>query len=522
MDPYQRGLCEKRWKRAARYVATGQYAAAQTVLETILARTPNDVNALVLRADMYLAQRHLRAACAELCRVARELPASLSAIIQIAYRLYRVGESRAMLQCLTSPTVVAAQSPAELARVAHMWQLLGDHRRSLDAMERAANANFDEPEFGYRYGMELLFNGDLRAAQRVLIRCANEHPGLGRAVLALVRMDEKGREPNHLDMINRGIRQTSEESVDRAALEFASFKELNRAGRYEDAWSSLVRGNNIMRTCTKYDTASVERHVDAIVRICSAQFVQAKARRVTGPTPIFIVGLPRSGTTLVERIISNHPQVASCGELEDFPRQMQWAADSFSGAPINDSMLDRARDLDYADIGRRYLQQTRWRAGGKPYYTDKLPENFAFAGFIHKALPNARILHVVRRPTDVCFSNWSTLFSSDHGYSYGLGKILSYYNQYQALMSHWRRTMPDAILDVRYDALVRDMQSTTEQMLRFCGLAPEPDCWDVTRNAAPIATLSAAQARRPIYDHGSGAWYPYRHELAALRASLAD
>jgi hypothetical protein len=276
-----------------------------------------------------------------------------------------------------------------------------------------------------------------------------------------------------------------------------------------------------------HDGDAERRRCTAIIDLCDEHFLGAGdgAAVEDGPKPIFIVGMPRSGTTLLDRILGNHSEIASPGELPDFPNQLRWTADMYGADPgtgiVEARLLDRLRGgFDYRLLGQRYLQQSRWRAGGKSFYIDKLPANFILAGIIHRALPGARILAMRRDPMDVCYSNWKAYFGDSYAYSYGIETLAAHYIQYRKVVSHWQSVMPDAVMDVDYAALVDDPEAVTANVLGFCGLPYEAGCVDITRNRQPVSTLSSPQVREKIHRRALGEWRRYEKQLEPLRIAI--
>ena len=274
-----------------------------------------------------------------------------------------------------------------------------------------------------------------------------------------------------------------------------------------------------MRARTHHDTDADGRLIEQLIRVFDTD-ATVDTDDLDGPTPIFIVGLPRSGTTLLERILGTHSQVASAGELTDLPKQLRWVANQHGHALLDETLLAATGTLDFTELGRRYLAQTQWRAQGRRFYVDKLPPNWMLVGHLRRALPRAKILHLVRDPMDVCFSNWRALFGDAYAYSYDFESLARHHAQYRRLMAHWHRVHPGFVLDVPYADLVNDTETICRRVLAFCGLPFEADCLDHTRNRSSVSTLSSAQVREPIHARGIGEWRRYATPLEPLRRLL--
>ncbi len=513
---------DRQWERAQRYIGEEQFIAARAALETLLTRVPGDVQARLLLSSVLLKLGRLREAGDQLLAVARSLPDDAAIIHRIVYCLHQVGESAAMHDCLDHPAIERSCDPGLLVAIAHMHQLLGAHERALALMDRAASLGLDDPDSRYFRSLQLQFNGRLDEAEAELETCLREGPTYGRAWLALARMRKQTPGHNHLDAIATQLQHVEPGSEHHAALEFARFKELDDLGRNQEAWDALEHANSIMHTRVAHDSLRERQRFDAIIDLCNEAFFAGAADLAEdGAQPIFIVGMPRSGTTLLERIVGNHSQVASPGELQDFPKQLRWAADVHGADILDEAVLERAATLDYPLLGGRYLEQTRWRVGDKRYYIDKLPPNFMLAGFIHRALPHARILHMRRDPMDVCFSNWKAMFGDSYAYSYDIATLAAHYAQYARLMAHWQAVMPHAVLDVDYTKLVNHPETVAREVLAFCGLPYEPGCSEIARNRNPVSTISSPQVRDSIHQRALGAWRPYETQLEPLRKALA-
>ena len=520
-------ILERHWDRARRYIVDGQFPAACATLEALLVHAPGDVQARLLLSSVYLKLERLRDACAQLVEAAMSPVGDMAELHKLAFCLHKLGETVAMRDCLERPAIARSTSGEIQARFAQLHQLLGQHDRALALMDRALELGHDDPDFRYYRALQLQFNGRNHDAESELETCVRMGPSHGRAWLALARMRKQTLQHNHLESIGVQLPRVERGSEHEAALEFARFKELDDLGRCDEAWDALERGNAIMAARLPHDGDAERRRCTAIIDLCDEHFLGAGdgAAVEDGPKPIFIVGMPRSGTTLLDRILGNHSEIASPGELPDFPNQLRWTADMYGADPgtgiVEARLLDRLRGgFDYRLLGQRYLQQSRWRAGGKSFYIDKLPANFILAGIIHRALPGARILAMRRDPMDVCYSNWKAYFGDSYAYSYGIETLAAHYIQYGKVMSHWQSVMPDAVMDVDYAALVDDPEAVTANVLGFCGLPYEAGCVDITRNRQPVSTLSSPQVREKIHRRALGEWRRYEKRLEPLRIAI--
>lgn len=300
----------------------------------------------------------------------------------------------------------------------------------------------------------------------------------------------------------------------------ANYKTLEDFGSYDAAWQALARSNAIMHARTR-DYA--QRQDTSLQRSCEyfeAHTLPQSSARQDGPQPIFVIGLPRSGTTVLERLLGNHTQVTAAGELFDFGLQLQWVGDH---SPIqDDTFLRRLGSIDLAEVGRRYLAQTQWRAHHARCFVDKQTSNWMLAGLLHAALPQAPILHMMREPMDTCFSIFRALFGDSYAVGHDLMTLATHYRQYRRLISRWHALAPGAILDVHYEALVQAPEATMRKVLAFCGLPWEPACVDLAANHDPESTLSAAQVRQTLHLRASGIWRHYTPQLRGLSETLAE
>jgi tetratricopeptide (TPR) repeat protein len=509
------------WRNAEARHARGDLPAASRIYEQIVARMPAHLPAWLRLSALATHAGRYRESVATAIRATGIATDDPWLRIASCERLVEVGESRRAadaLQALARDPRLPAQAIADLAFVAHG---LGEAATALALAERARALGVRAPELRYLHGTLLLFLGRAVEAEAALEDVIHEAPQLASAHWTLSKLRRWSEGDNHVARLRRQLAALPEGDPAAAYLWFALFKELEDCGRDDEAWNALMSGCAVKRRHVHYDGDAEARWFDGLIARCTPDFFQQAALPAPGPVPIFIVGMPRSGTTVLERILGAHSQVRDAGELHDFGHAMAWGCDHQSAQMLDDAIVARAMDVDYGVVGQRYLANTRWRSHGRAFYTDKLPRNFMQLGFIRCALPQARILHMVRDPMDTCFSNLKELFGAAYAYSYDFGDLARHHANYRRLMAHWHAVMPGAILDVPYAELVTDSERIARKVFAHCGLSWEPECIAIERREAASMTASSVQVREPIQSRYVGQWQRYARPLQPLRELLS-
>ncbi len=324
--------------------------------------------------------------------------------------------------------------------------------------------------------------------------------------------------------IRKALAHTSPQAEESIYLHYALYKELEDAGELDAAWAALEAGARSKRARIRYDEAGHERGHGLLQRLCSDSFVGTRSEPMDTQDrrPLFIVGLPRSGTTLLERILGNHSDVTSAGELTDFPNELSWQANLFAGEPPASQLIEACARIDFNELGRGYRTRTAWRwQEGTRYLIDKLPNNIFNAGFIYKALPEAKIVCVRRNPMDSCFSTFRHLFSGNaYGFSYDQQEMAVQYKRFVRLTAYWESVMPDGLMVLDYEDLVASPEASVRKVLDFCGLEYESSMLDIERNDAPSATASSSQVREGLHGRNVDSWRRYETHLSTLKRLL--
>ncbi len=467
---------------------------------------------LLLRAGRY------RDADAATRRAARLAPAEPAELVELGKRLSYFNRADDMREVAQARLRAPPWSAGAEADFGALLSMLGEQEMALALIERAARTGLD-PALLYNRSQLHLYGGRMDAAEADLRHCLRLAPSMARAHWALSKLPGPRLDLATLAVLER-VAGAAVDDSDSAFLQFALFNHLDALDRTEPAWQALSRGCAAKRRQLRYEPRESAALFEALEQVgpWTAGVVGAEQE---GLTPIMVVGMHRSGTTLVERMLGNHPAVSEGGELYDFPAGLRLALNRHFKGPSDAGAAQHAEAIDFPALGRDYLQRVRWRAAGRAFLVDKLPSNFLNIGFLQRALPGARIIHMRRDAMDTCFSNLKELFSAACPYSYDQGELADFYRGYRRLMAHWHDGAPGGVLDVDYQALARDPEGGARRILDFCGLAFDPACLDLGGNSRPVNTASSAQVREPIHTRSIAAWRRYERWLGPLQQRLA-
>ena len=400
---------------------------------------------------------------------------------------------------------------------------LGEHDAALELFNELRDQNPANPTLHLAIAHAHKTVGRPRQAIESYRRAAEVRPNFGDAYWSLANLKTYRFTAEELARMRVQEASATTPLVDRYHLCFALGKALEDRGEFAESFQFYERGNALKRSELRYDPDALERNLKRQASVCTPEFFSERLSvGCAGNEPIFIVGLPRAGSTLIEQILASHSLVEGTKELADIPRLVQRlnGRESQDGGPRYPAILTELDAGQLRRLGENFLVDTQVYRSGKPFFIDKMPNNFRHLGLIRLILPNAKIIDARREPMACCFSNFKQLFANGQEFSYGLTDVARYYRAYLDLMSHWDAVLPGKILRVQHENLIADLEGNVRRILEFCGLEFETQCLEFHKTERSIRTASSEQVRRPIYTEGIDQWRNFEPWLAPLSDAL--
>jgi tetratricopeptide (TPR) repeat protein len=519
--PQSSSVASVRYQELTRLLQQGDLNAAATICDRLTAQFPHFLPAWHSASFIALCRGQVANASQAIQRALAGAPFDPGYLLQHARVLAAERRLAESMRSAANAEQAAANAPQLLDAIGSFYSSIGEYQRSLNAYSKALASDSTQYIFWFNRATVQRFLGRLEEAESDYDRAIELRPNDFEAYANRSELRKQTRGRNHIDVMERQLAAGIPSWRGEMQLRHALAKEYEDLERYPDSWRHLERGARLRREHLQYDVRYDTDTVDWI----SGAFPSAPPEPIAGcqsREPIFIVGLPRSGTTLVERIVGSHSQVFAAGELNHFAAVLVSAAVGRNGGkPLpRPQLIAATRELDFAAVGTEYLDRTRPATAQRQRFTDKMPLNYLYCGLIRRALPNARIVHVTRHPMASCYAIFKTLFKDGYPFSYDLDDVARYYVGYRRLMDHWRNTMPGVIYDISYENLVRDQEGESRRLLAACGLEWEDTCLQFHRNPTVTTTASASQVRRPMYDSSLKQWRHFESQLSGLRSQL--
>jgi predicted Zn-dependent protease len=515
---------DPRLMTAAAALCENQIPQAEALLRAHLKQFPTDVAAIRMFAEVAARLRRYDDAENLLTRCLELSPSFAAARHNYAVVLYRQNKPIEALREIETLLELEPHNPGYKNLKAAILARIGDFQQSIDLYDALLAAHPRQPKIWMSYGHALKTHGREADSIAAYDNSIELLPSLGEAYWSLANLKTVRFTTTQIDSMRAQLARPDLADEDRFHLHFAMGKALEDSGAFAESFEHYARGNNIRRAGIRYSADDVTAQTQRSKALLSAEFfTQRRDYGDPSSAPIFIVGLPRAGSTLIEQILSSHSLVEGTMELPDIPA----LARSVTQAARQEGMGRYPEPLAGLDarecraLGEQYLAGTRiQRKSDAPFFIDKLPNNFLHIGLIQLALPNAKIIDARRHPLGCCFSGFKQHFARGQNFTYGLEDIGRYYHDYVELMSHFDKVLPGRIHRVFYEAMIEDTEAEVRRLLEYCGLPFEPGCLRFYENERAVRTASSQQVRQPIYRAGLEQWRHYEPWLQPLKTSL--
>jgi tetratricopeptide (TPR) repeat protein len=503
----------------------GKLVLSERYCRDYLKQSPDDVSALRLLAEIAIKLGVFEDAEQLLEHCLGLAPDYHLARLNYAHVLNKLEKSQqALLEIETLEKYQPDLPPQQILKAAILVRL-GKFEAAIALYDVLINALPEQANLYTSRGHALKTIGEQEAAiasYRQAISCS---PSYGEAYWSLANLKTFHFEQFEIQLMKKQIQIKQLPSLDRINICFALGKALEDSKEFEQSFYYYKLGNKFKHSIERYDADETTDLIERTISTCQSPiFENNREQGCSKADPIFIVGLPRSGSTLLEQILASHSMVDGTKELPDIIAMVRKLSDRKKRNEISKypEVIANLCAQQRLALGNEYIRKTQVHRGDAPFFIDKMPNNFAHIGLIKLILPNAKIIDARRQPMSACFSGFKQLFSTGQAFSYDLENIARYYQDYLRLMDHWHKTLPHQVLTVSYEDVVNDFENQVHQVLEFCGLPFEQNCLEFYNNARPVNTASSEQVRQPINTKGLDAWKPFEKFLTPLQSKLSS
>ena len=506
---------------AAAALCENRIPEAEALLRAHLKKFPTDVAALRMLAEVAARLRRFEDAETLLTRALELSPSFAPARHNYALVLHRQNKSVEALRETEALLATEPHNPGYRNLKAAILARIGDYSQAIELYDELLAAHPRQPKIWMSYGHALKTRGREADSIDAYNRSIELQPSLGEAYWSLANLKTVRFSPTQIDSMRTQLQRTDLSDEDRFHLHFAMGKALEDAQAYAGSFEHYSQGNSLRRAGIRYSADDVSAQTQRSRALFTADFfAQRRGYGHASNAPIFIVGLPRAGSTLLEQILSSHSLVEGTMELPDIPALARSITRDVGEGRYPEPLAGLTA-ADCHSLGERYLTETAiQRKSAAPFFIDKLPNNFAHLGLIQLILPNARIIDARRHPLGCCFSGFKQHFARGQNFTYSLEDIGRYYHDYVALMAHFDRVLPGRVHRVFYENMIEDTEGEVRRLLEYCGLPFEPGCLRFYENERAVRTASSQQVRQPIYRGGLDQWRRYEPWLQPLKTAL--
>jgi len=401
-----------------------------------------------------------------------------------------------------------------------VYTTMGEYGLAGECFEKALQGQPDHPPFMINLANNHIYNGRIEDAEELLQKVIAIQPNVPQAHWSLAG-SRRATDDAHIEDMRRLLETERAQPRMQAFYHYAIGKELEDLQRWDEAFEAFEAGARARRQTVEYDEDAEQEMFAYLEDNITEDWVASGTGHDTS-APIFVLGQPRTGTTLIERIIGSHSEVHSAGELQQFSLALRRLSNHKDPRRFSAEFFAASLDLDSAKVGGLYLESCKRMRGDKERFIDKLPQNYLLIPFILKALPNAKIVHLTRDPMDACFASYKQLFADAYLHSYDLEEMARHHCRYRHLMDVWRSRFPGRFFDIAYEDTVLDLEGRARDLIDYLGLPWEDACLRFHERSEAVSTASAVQVREPVHTRSLGRWRKYEQQLAPMKKILAD
>lgn len=493
----------------------GDLKAATTACEKLNRQNPDFASGWHTASQLLLRLGNFPAALTAIDRALTTDPSHLAWQLQRAVCLGRLRRFADLEKALVHLPSNKMQTAYQCSALAMLQTQLGWRDQAVELYQRAIELQPDNARHYYNVACLQRSLGALQSAEQHFDAAIRLNPADYESYKIRSDLRVQTSEHNHVNELQRLLDNGIDDDRSKVQIHFALSKELEDLGDHERAFESLRLGSKLRRSQMRYDVDRDLATIEAIRQSFPQSVFNDAASGSDNSEAIFILGMPRTGTTLVERILASHSEVFAAGELNDFAAQLTlMLRDKNAGKRISrDAMVASSAEIDFRTLGESYIASTRPFTGKTPRFIDKMPLNYLYVGLIHLALPNAKIINLRRDPMDTCYAVYKQLFVDAYPFSYDLQELAKYYVSYHRLMEHWHHVLPGVVYTVDYEALVSDIEPQSRALVAACDLDWQPQCLSYYDNKEASTTASTAQVRQPAYRSSIGKWKNYARQM---------
>jgi tetratricopeptide (TPR) repeat protein len=494
----------------------GQREEAIEVFLNVLKSNPDNVNAMRHLAVAYWQEKKKLGDAEALLRRATQLASDYTgAWLTLGSLLLDTGKHMDAIEVFKKTTKLEPENAESWGGLANAYGRAMYPEKAVEAFKRSIELNPNVPRVHSSYGHELKTIGDQEGALREFRTAIGARPGFGEVYWTMANLKIFKFEDDEVKTMLQQIERDDLTESEDIHFRFALGKAMEDKKDYDQAWHYYHTGNERQRMTVEHEPIEMEIRHKEIRKVFTREiFQEREGQGFEAPDPIFIVGLPRSGSTLVEQILASHSQVEGTSELPELGKIAESIGRYRTDGVRYPNALTELRDKDIRAYGKEYIEASqRHRQADKPFFTDKLPNNFPLVGFAHLILPNAKVINARRHPFDSCLGGYKQLFGRGQNFTYGMLELAHYYQQYDAMIKHWHEVLPGKVLDVHYEETVTDLEGQVRRILEHCELPFEESCVRFHETERAVKTASSEQVRQPIYTGAMGKWRRYEKHL---------